>query len=247
MAVTALTMIRRAMRLMRTLPVDREPTTAEANDGLYALNAMMQAWSIERLMVYVVTALTYSWPSSAESRTLGTGGDINQTRPTKVAEEGNFFRDTGTSIDYPLLWIGDKSSYDNILLKSTTSTYPQWIWVETNYPLMTIRVWPVPTQTLQLHLNHWKPLQEFSSLTEQIALPPGYQAAIEFNLAIWYAPEFGTAATITDDVRNQARVLKQTIRSMNTPDLIMQLDGALFGRGYPYNIYTDNGVFGRPG
>ena len=247
MSVTALTMIKRAMRIMRVASADQEPTAGEAADGLYALNAMMDSWSIERLMVYQVAQSEYSWPSSTRSRTIGSGGDFNTTRPTKVAEMGNFFRDLGTNIDYPLFWLGDRSAYDLILLKTTTSTYPQWIFVDTGYPLMTLYVWPVPTMTLQLHLNHWKPLQNFATLNAAISMPPGYQAAIEFNLADWWRGEFGSAAQMTAEDVKRAAVLKQAIRGLNHPDLVAQLDSALFNRGQPYNIYTDGGVMANVG
>lgn len=239
MSVTALTMIRRAMRIMTVLGTDAQPTAQEATDGLYALNSMLEAWGIERLMVYQVQQNSYSWTVNQASQTIGPSGTFNTTRPTKVAEEGNFFRDGSTSIDYPLMWLGDRDSYDRILLKTTTSSYPQWLFVDTGFPLMTLYVWPVPTQSLTLHLNTWKPLQSFTSLTTDIALPPGYQAAIEFNLALWYAPEFGTAAKIPPWVEKQAPILKANIKAINRPDLVARLDNALLGQGTPYNIYTD--------
>ncbi len=242
MTITALDLIKRAMRIMRVLGTDTNPTTQEGTDGLYALNSMLEAWGIERLMVYQVQQTTHTWPANSASRTMGVGGDFNTTRPTKIAEEGNYMRDGNTSIDYPLFWLGDRDSYDRILLKSTTSSYPQWLFADMGYPLMTIYLWPVPTQSLSLHLNSWKPLQSFSSLTDALALPPGYQRAIEYNLAIEYAPEFGSAANLSDDVRRIAAQSKANIKALNRPDLVARLDNSILGRGSPYNIYCDNGA-----
>ena len=236
---TALDLVKRSMRLLRTLAPDQNPTTQEATDGLNVLNSMLDSWSTERLMIYQIQQGNYSWVAGNASRTIGVGGTFNTTRPTKIEEEGNFFRDGSTSIDYPLYWLGDRDSYDRILLKSNTSTYPQWLFADMGFPLITLYVWPVPTQTLTLYLNTWKPLQNFSTLTTDMALPPGYQRAIEYNLAIEYAPEFGSAAQISDDVRNIARMSKSSIKAINKPDLIMRVDNALNGQGTPYNIYTD--------
>ncbi len=235
---TALDLVKRSMRLMRTLAPDQNPTTQEATDGLNVLNSMLDSWSTERLMIYQIQQGSYSWASGNANRTIGVGGNFNTTRPTKISEEGNFFRDGSTSIDYPLFWLGDRDSYDRILLKSSTSSYPQWLFADMGYPLITLYVWPVPTQTLTLYLNSWKPLQNFTTLTTDMALPPGYQRAIEYNLAIEYAPEFGTAANITDDVRNIARMSKSSIKAVNKPDLVARTDAALI-HGSPYNIYTD--------
>ena len=235
---TCLDMIKRAMRLCTVLNVDQDPTAQEASDGMAVMNSMLDAWGIERLMVYQVQQTTNSWTSGNASRTIGSGGNFNTTRPTKIAEEGNFFRDGSTSIDYPLMWLGDRDSYDRILLKSSTSSYPQWLFADMGYPLVTLYVWPVPTQTLTLYLNTWKPLQNFTSLTTDLALPPGYQSAIEYNLCTWYGPEFGTAAKISPETIKMASLLKQNIKAINRPDLVARTDAALKG-GTPYNIYSD--------
>lgn len=223
---------------MRTLAPDQNPTSQEANDGLNVLNSMLDSWSLERLMIYQVQQNGYSWSASSSSKTIGSGGDFNTTRPTKISEEGNFFRDGSTSVDYPLTFLGDRDSYDRILLKSNTSSYPQWLFADMGYPLITLYVWPVPTLSLTLYLNTWKPLQNFTSLTTDMALPPGYQRAIEYNLAIEYAPEFGSAATISDDVRNIARMSKSNIKAINKPDLISRTEAGI-RKGAPYNVYTD--------
>ncbi len=236
---TALDIVKRSMRLMRTLAPDQNPTTQEATDGLNVLNSMLDSWSTERMMIYQIQQINNSWASGNANRTIGVGGNFNTTRPTKIYEEGNFFRDGSSSIDYPLTWLGDRDSYDRILLKSSTSTYPQFIFADMGYPLITLYVWPVPTQTLTLYLNTWKPLQSFTTLTTDLALPPGYQRAIEYNLAIEYAPEFGSAAQISDDVRRIATQSKASIRALNHPSLIARIDDALIGQGQPYNIYTD--------
>lgn len=236
---TALDLIKRSMRLMRTLAPDQNPTTQEAADGLGVLQSMLDSWNTERLMIYQVQQTTHSWTAGNASRTIGSGGDFNTTRPTKIAEEGNYVRDGSTSIDYPLTWLGDRDSYDRILLKSNTSSYPEWLFADMGYPLITLYVWPVPTQTLTLHLNSWKPLQNFTSLTTDMSLPPGYQRAIEYNLAIEFAPEFGSAAQISDDVRNIARMSKANLKAINKPDLVARIDDALIGQGNPYNIYSD--------
>lgn len=241
MSITALTIINRAMRLIQVLGTDQTPTANDAADGLYALNAMLDAWSIERLMVYHILQQDFAWTVNQASMTIGSGGDFDVSRPTKVVEQGNFLRDGNNNIDYPLIWLGDWDSYQRILLKSSTSSYPQWLYVDTGYPLMTLYLWPVPTMSLTLYLGSWQPLQTFVSLNEAIELPNGYQRAIEYNLALEIAPEYGTAAVVSPRVEKVAATSKMVIKSINRPDLVARLDPAIFGRGQPYNIYSDSG------
>lgn len=229
MPITANTMITRAMRLIQVLTPDAAPTAQEAADGLYALNAMLDAWSIERLMVYQVQQSSYSWASGNASRTIGSGGNFNTTRPYKIEPNGNFFRTSG-GIDYPLA-VYAREEYDRIVQKSAAGAIPEHLFHDTGYPLMTLYAYPVPSQTLTLYLNDWKPLQSFSGLTTALALPPGYQAAIEYSLALWLAPEFGAAAVAAADrIKDQAVKLRANIKTVNAPDLIARTDVAMTGR-----------------
>lgn len=238
-AVTALQMITRAMRIMRVLGVDQAPTASEGVDGLYALNSMTEAMGIDKGLIYSIQQISNSWTANNASRTIGSGGNFNTTRPIKVAEQGNFFRDGSTSVDYTLRWLGDRDSYDRICLKTTTGSYPEYLFVDPAFPLMTLYVWPVPSQTLTLYLNTWTPLQTFAALTDLLSMPPGYQAALEYNLAKWWKGEFGSAANMSGDDMKNASNLLSNIKSLNHRDLVARLDPALLGQGRAYNFYAD--------
>lgn len=229
MSITALDVIKRAMRLIQVIGPDANPTAAEAADGLYALNSMLDSWGIERLMVYQVQQSNYSWASGAASKTIGSGGDFSATRPTKISDDGNFFRTSG-SIDYPLQVL-PRTEYDEIVYKSAGGAIPEYLFHDTGYPLMTLYAFPVPSQTLTLYLNTWKPLQAFTALTTALALPAGYQSAIEYNLAQWIAPEFGAAAVAAAQ-RSEKRAahLKTSIKNVNQPDLISKIDSPIVAR-----------------
>lgn len=231
MAITANTMISRAMRLIQVLAPDANPTAQEAADGLYALNSMLDAWSIERLMIYQVQQNNYSWSSGSSSKTIGSGGDFSASRPARIEAQGNFFRTSG-GIDYPLS-VYAREEYDRIVSKTSGGAIPEYLFYDGGFPLMTLYAYPVPSETLTLYLNTWKALQQFSSLTAQLLLPAGYQAAIEYNLARWIAPEFGQAAKAAandQDFKAMALQLKSNIKTVNAPDLIAKTDYPLVGR-----------------
>lgn len=223
------------MRLLQVLGADQNPTAQEAADGLYALNSMTDAWGIERLMIYQIQQTTHAWGADQTSRTIGSGGNFNVTRPIRI-EEGNFFRDSANH-DHSVTTL-PRENYEHLSLKSEKSSIPEYLFHDDGFPLRTLYVYPVPSQALTLHLNHWAPLQNFSGLTTALSLPPGYQAAIEFNLAVWIAPEYGSAAIqAAKNLEKQAAVLKSAIRALNRPNLVAQVDTGLTG-GRPYNINT---------
>lgn len=226
------------MRLIQVIGVDQSPTAQEAADGIYALNCMLDAWSIERLMVYQVQQAGHVWLSGNASRTIGSGGDFNAARPIRIEPKGTFFR-TSSNYDYPV-GVYPRSDYDNIVQKSAGGSIPDHLFYDDNFPTRTLYAYPVPSETLTLYLNTWKALQQFTALTTSLSLPPGYQGAIEYNLAVWMAPEFGAAAkAAARDIAGQASLLKQAIKGVAKPDLVARVDGALTG-GRPSRIESDS-------
>ncbi len=228
---SALDLITSSMRKLGALADGESPTTSEANDGLDVLNSMLDSWSLERLLVYQIRQENFTWASGNASRTIGSSGNFNTTRPTKI--ENGFTRIS--NIDYPYQVVS-KENYDSIVDKTTQSTYPQVVYYEQANPLGTIYAWPVPSASVDFYVNSWRQLQQFTSLTTDLALPAGYQRAIEFNLACELGPEF--ELDIPERVDRIARESKSAIKRANSIPLVAQLEvGNVHARRY--NIYSD--------
>lgn len=192
-----------------------EVTAQNAQDGLDIFNSMLDAWSINRIFVYQVKQENFTWPGSTTSRTIGSEGNFNTTRPFKL-EEGTFFRDSNNN-DFRVSVTTDRSVYDDISLKNTTSTYPELLFYYTEFPLGILFVYPVPSTALTLFLNSWKKLQSFAALTDVLSLPPGYQYAIENNLAIELESVF--RMPVPDSVKVNAGTSKGYLASINSPSM----------------------------
>lgn len=158
-------------------------TASELSDSLSVLNSILDAWSIDRLLVYQIVQTNYTWAALATSRTIGVGGDLSGVRPIRI-EEGTFFRNATENVDHQVNIIRDRSVYDSISVKDTTTNYPNYLFYDTAYPLGVLKAYPTPATSLTLSLNYWLPLQSFASGTTVVSLPPGYQWAIENNLAV---------------------------------------------------------------
>lgn len=157
---TALSMTTRAMRLIGSLGKGETPDDDEAQDGLTALNAMLDAWQIERLMVYQVVQTSHTWPAVTTSRTIGSGGNFAVQRPVRI--ESASVRDSSNQ-DYDITVLQDRKEYDSIAVKSTGSTLPEYLFYDPAYPLGVIYLYPVPSAQLTLKLNTWQTLQSFST------------------------------------------------------------------------------------
>lgn len=227
---TALDMIKKSLRLIGATGQGKAPTAQEASDALDSLNSMLEGWSIDRLSVYHLYDETVSWTSGQSSRTIGTGGDFAVTRPSRI--EDGFTRIS--NVDYPYRAI-DKQEYDRIADKTTQSSYPEVIFYDNVASLGVLYAYPVPNATVSIHINTWKQLQSFSALTDTVTLPPGYQRAIEYNLAIELQGEYPDLE-IPASVINIAQKSLAAIKTMNTPTMVSNLG---LGGGGRYDIYAD--------
>lgn len=209
-------------------------TPDEVSDALGILNSMLDYWAIDNMMVFQIVQSVHSWTSGQATRTIGTGGDFNVTRPIRI-EDGTYFRDGG--VDVPVRIVRDRATYDNVSTKTSQSTYPSIMYYDPAMPLGVLNVYPVPSATIELHLNKWQVLQSFASLTDVLSLPPGYQWMIEHNLAVALEPVFSLAAP--ESVRAEAMKSRNMVKKFNhIPITSMNEASYLLGNGGRHDIYA---------
>ena len=230
---TALSMIKRGMRLARVLGKGEEPDDDESADGLIALNAMLDSWQTERLFVYQIQEDSFTW-TATQSRTVGASGNFVMSRPARI-DSSSYFLSNSTSYGIKLL---DSDQWAAIPDKTTTSTIPWAIYPEYGPSLITLYAYPTPSASITFQLRSWQLLQSFSALTTALDLPMGYQRAIEYSLAEEFGPEFGKE--ISADVHAIAMKARANIKRINAPAPVMHSDAGLMSFPQPVaNIYAD--------
>ncbi len=229
---TALGLITRSMKLSGAIGKGETPDDDEAQDGLVAVNSMLASFSIERLMAYYIVEETLTL-TSATSYTVGPGGDLSTTRPTRI-EDSNFIRYGSGSGAYDLqVRLLDYEAYAAIVAKGTTSNMAFWMFADMQNPLVVLKFYPVLTGSGGvLHLFSWKQLQQFTTLTDVLALPPGYEEMIASNLAVrWAGPEFGLVPP--EYVQKMAVDSKANLKRINTVPPIARSECGLMTRRWP--------------
>lgn len=233
---TARDQINRALRLLGILAEGETPSDSTAVDSLMALNQMLDSWSTERLSVFSTIDQIFDWPSGEITRTLGPSGDFVGVRPV-LLDESTYFLDPGTNVSYPIVFI-TQQQYNSIAVKTVTSTYPQVIWVNMEYPDISMTVYPSPTKLLQWHLVSVSELSQPANLSTELSFPPGYLRAFTYNLALEIAAEFGVEPS--PQVKRIAMTSKRNIKRINNPDDLLSMPYSLVVRRPKYNIYSGN-------
>lgn len=229
---TALQLIQGALGYCGEYDPGETLSSEDSTLGLAQLNSMLDAFAIERLMVYQIVQATNSWASSTASKTIGSGGTINVTRPNRIVSA--YIRDS-SSIDHPLEILRNREEYDSFSSKTTTNTLPYYLFYDTAYPLGTIYLYPIPSATVTLLYNTWQVLQSFAATSTDLALPPGYQEMIETNLTFRLAPRYGKK--VLPEVIMLARESKARIARLNAPETVMKMDPGVV-RGRMFDIQT---------
>lgn len=233
---TANDQINAALRLLGVLAEGETPSAATSQDALAAMNQMIDSWSIERLAVFSTQDQVFTWLPGFISRTLGPTGDFVGNRPVMI-DDSSYFRDPASNISYGIKLI-NQQQYNGIAVKTVTSTYPQVMWVNMEYPDISMTVYPVPTKTLEFHIVSVNELTEPANLSTNLMFPPGYLRAFKYNLACELAPEFGVEPTAT--VQRIAMASKRNLKRINNPDDIMAIPYSIVGTRQRYNIYAGN-------
>lgn len=236
MSDTARDLIEGAMRLIGALASGENATADEATNGLTALNDLIDGWSTERLVIPNVVREVFALTASQQTYTMGTGGDFNTTRPQKIERALIQFTGQTPAIELPMK-ILNTPEYAGVILKTITSTFPHLIYSDNAYPTTNISVWPVPDNSnYSIVLYSVKTLSQLSNLSTTLSLPPGYQRALRYALAIEISPEYGKEVSeVIVGIANQA---KAEIKRANVEPSYLRCDDALVSRSKVWNYRT---------
>jgi hypothetical protein len=236
---TAGDQINRAFRLLGILAEGETPSAAMSQDALMALNQMIDSWNTERLMIFNTIDQTFTWPAGEIQRHLGpTGaslGGFDGIRPVLLDDSTYYVAPNGVS--YGIKFI-NQQQYDGIAVKTVTSTYPQVMWINMEFPNIQMTVYPKPTQNLEWHFISVQELDQPATLATALYYPPGYLRAFTYNLAMEIAPEFGVEPS--PQVSRIAMTSKRDLKRINNPDDVMALPYALVANRQRFNIYSGN-------
>ena len=197
--------------------------------ALRTLNRMLQVWNTQSLMVYTVNRNIFNIVAGKQTYTLGTGGDFNMSRPTRI-DMVSIIVNSGL---YPLekeVQILTDDEWRAVTLKSTPSIWPTQVWITGNMPLNSLVFWPVPQDsTVDVVLYSWGRMDGFTSINDSVTLPNGYEEAIVTNLAMFLSSSYGIQPSSALGMR--AAMSKDAIQSLNVEPLWASSDDGLLGKG----------------
>lgn len=218
MATTVLDIIQLAHEDLGNFAPGEGLAPSEQTTGLMMLNMMWAGWSCEKESCFTETHSTYNLQNAVNSYTVGTGGTWSTVaRPERItswsANYGNGLMKTG----------GLALSIDEFNMQAkesigATSAIPLILGADTASPLLNVRVHPIPNAFIGLvEITYWLPLTLFGSLTDVVTLPPGYEAALHFNLAVALYPQYERVGGMSQALAANAAASKAAIQRPSQP------------------------------
>ena len=188
------------------------PSTAQDDSGLEALNNMISSWSAEGLLVPYNTIESFTLAVGKSTYTIGSGGEFDTVRPLRIIDA--FIRDSGSD-DYPVDVSMTRVEYNAITQKDAEAR-PTRLYFDPQYPKGKIYFNYEPDTAETLYLTSEKTITEFAALSTTVDLPAFYKEALVYNLAIRLSQELDTQ--LAQETLGIAIFNKNTIENINARD-----------------------------
>jgi hypothetical protein len=112
-----------SLRLLNATQAGQAPSADDMAVGVEALNALIDSWSSERLLIYTISPHYFQLQAGKKDYTLGPDGDFNITRPLEI--ESAYVTLSGAVESAPVP--GDDDEFDllaedNVPIQSETGT-----------------------------------------------------------------------------------------------------------------------------
>jgi len=229
MAHTVRDIVTDALLELGVIAAGEVATDADAQLGLSSLNDLMDQWAAERLQIYALVRTTWTIVSGTQEYTVGTGGDVNIARPIYIDHINFVDTDPDPDIEYQLSHLTE-DAWSRVPIKALTSPFPTAWYYDSAYPLATLSLWPVPTDTgLQGAIYANTAVSEFASLATSVALPPGYRRMLIKSVAVDMASSFERQAD--PSLIMAALEAKSVVKRSNKRLMDMRVDAGALVQG----------------
>lgn len=234
--ISGLQLISDAMVLAGQLAPGETPDAGDSSYALGRLNAMLDSWNADRVKVFSVEFSDRTLIPNLNPHLIGSTGStgfVVTTRPPKI-ESANLVLTTSTPNVLTPIELRDKAWYFGQTVPALTSDYPTDLYYDPAWPNGKLYFWPIPTVAYPVRLAIWTLLAQVT-LAGNVTLPPAYQNALTYNLAVTLC----IGQKSPDDVLlEEARKSLATIQGLNSESPRIGTSDMGSGRGGSYDWRT---------
>lgn len=206
-------LIKSSLRLIGVLGTGESASSQEEADAFVELNRIISSWSAEDQIVYNKFHQPFTLVAGDSTYTMGPAGNFaTSVRPVQVVSAATIsgeFRQPMEVLPYQEAVARHANSV------GLRATLPNVLGVDNGFPLLNLIVLPTPFATSTIEIDSFQPIPAFALVTDAISMPPGYEMALQYELALRLVPEYPPAngRRLTEDLLGQAQKYKMTMVS----------------------------------
>lgn len=160
------------------------PSSSDIQYGFRILNRLIGAYNARGVMIPSASRTSVS-TSGSSSYTVGSGQNINITRPLKVLSV--LVNVSGATKGAELK---SAEQWAAISDRSRAGLFAEAAYYDGGFPTGTLYLTPTPNTGGTVEVYYLSPLSTFSTISDTISLAPGYEYALQAALAVAIAPAF---------------------------------------------------------
>jgi hypothetical protein len=210
----------------------RGPSSDQFADAFAIYNRMVGGWSNSEIDTFQLAITPFTLSASQQAYTIGPGGAgpywINAARPSKIVRANLFISGSPTTVRRPIDVLEPEQWMEKRVQQ--VNGPPLQLYNDRGSPISTLMFWPIPDKSYQGEIYSWNAVPAAVALSDQVALPPGYEEAIVFNLARRIAAQFPTQTKISPLALELAQSSLNAIQARNTRSPRAINDAARLGR-----------------
>jgi hypothetical protein len=188
-----------------------------------------------------MSAVAIANSSGTDQITYTIPGDFAIPRPLRISYAFTRY----SQLDFELDVRASLEEFNSILFKAQPGPWPTLGWYNNLMPYGVLNVYQLPSNGGELHL-FTDTLLESLTATQVFILPPGYSAAIKWNLALQLWPEYMGPIPVPSQLAKNADQAYKAIQSLNAkPAPESRYDRELLAGDRPDGGWITHGGYGR--
>lgn len=217
-------LLTQSLKLIGVTPGAQTPAVDQLTDALFHANIIADTYNNDGQMVFTMQYLLAPLANGVvqnDGTTIYTIGpssinpdvsfDIPE-RPQAIQAASFRMMNGFPYIDIPLA-ILSAEEWSQLRLKNIYSSVSNAIYMDEQWPVANIYLFPAPNYQASLFLTFWQPLNSSMTLDTTFSMPPGYAALFLYDVAIAVAPTFNKEAS--PSVISRYNAIKREIQFTN--------------------------------
>lgn len=211
-------------------------------EAIPELSRMLGTWNCARPKIFTIAINDFPISGGQKVFTIGPGADFDMARPQSIQDGVIVLSTTLTNaVRMPPMQQMDDKQWAQVSLQDVPNGVPLAFYYDGSFDPSTgwanIYLWPQTLTAYRVEWYTWQALTTFATKDDVVALPPGYESAIVFQLAARLAALNPNMANMAPRSYDIARDALAAIEHKNATSADMTSDYPGVRRGhYDYRI-----------